>query len=170
MDARKLEEANLSWLMIFLCAQLAAHTNTQFYWEAEAGKPVRHWLLCWWRADWCASKTSACRAAVGSCCAAATGRATQITFCISFKQMTSTVVHVKGWTFLHFGTVNDRFSGERFSGPKTPDDAILFTVSGKTVIADKKDLTHIFFATIRNYIPVGKSEASTAYPWFCEVM
>ena len=41
-------------------------------------------------------------------------------------------------------TVNDRFSGDHysgndhFSGPKPPDDAILFTVSGNTVIADKK--------------------------------
>ena len=33
----------------------------------------------------------------------------------------------------------DRYSGnDRYSGPKPPDDAILFTVSGITAIADKK--------------------------------
>ena len=43
-----------------------------------------------------------------------------------------------------YKTGNDRYSGERYSGndgysgPKTPDDAILFTISGITVIADKK--------------------------------
>ena len=41
-------------------------------------------------------------------------------------------------------TGNDRFSGDRFSGndrfsgTKTPDDAILFTVSGITVIVEQK--------------------------------
>ena len=40
-------------------------------------------------------------------------------------------------------TGNDRYSGDRYSGNdgysglKTPDDAILFTVSGITAIADK---------------------------------
>ena len=40
-------------------------------------------------------------------------------------------------------TGNDRYSGhsysgiDRYSGTKNPDDAILFTVSGITVIADK---------------------------------
>ena len=39
-------------------------------------------------------------------------------------------------------TVNDRYSGDRFSGndgfsgTKTPDDAILFTVSGITVLVE----------------------------------
>ena len=34
-------------------------------------------------------------------------------------------------------TVNDRFSGnDGFSGTKTPDDAILFTVSGITVLVE----------------------------------
>ena len=43
-------------------------------------------------------------------------------------------------------TVNDRFSGDlfsgndRFSGPKTPDNAILFTVSGMTVLVDNSFL------------------------------
>ena len=42
------------------------------------------------------------------------------------------------------GTGNDRYSGDRYSGndgysePKPPDNAILFTVSGITAIADKK--------------------------------
>ena len=31
-------------------------------------------------------------------------------------------------------TVNDRYSGDRFSGTRTPNDAILFTVSGITVM------------------------------------
>ena len=41
-------------------------------------------------------------------------------------------------------TVNDRYSGDRFSGndgfsgTKTPDDAILFTVSGITAIVEQK--------------------------------
>ena len=41
-------------------------------------------------------------------------------------------------------TGNDRFSGDRFcgngrfSGLKPPNDAILFTISGITVIADKE--------------------------------
>ena len=41
-------------------------------------------------------------------------------------------------------TGNDRYSGDgysgidRYSGTKNPDDAILFTVSGITAIADKK--------------------------------
>ena len=41
-------------------------------------------------------------------------------------------------------TGNDVYSGDlysgndRYSGLKTPDDAILFTVSGITAIADKK--------------------------------
>ena len=34
-------------------------------------------------------------------------------------------------------TVNDQFSGnDRFSGTKNPDDAILFTVSGITVLVE----------------------------------
>ena len=41
-------------------------------------------------------------------------------------------------------TGNDRYSGDpfsgndRFSGTKTPDDAILFTVSGITAIVEQK--------------------------------
>ena len=41
-------------------------------------------------------------------------------------------------------TVNDRYSGDRFSGndgfsgTKNPDDAILFTVSGITAIVEQK--------------------------------
>ena len=30
---------------------------------------------------------------------------------------------------LHLSTRNGRFSGDRFSGPKPPDDPILFTIS-----------------------------------------
>ena len=43
-----------------------------------------------------------------------------------------------------YSTGNDVYSGDpysgndRYSGPKPPDDAILFTVSGITAIADKK--------------------------------
>ena len=42
----------------------------------------------------------------------------------------------------HSSTVNDRYSGDRFSGndgfsgTKNPDDAILFTVSGITVLVE----------------------------------
>ena len=34
-------------------------------------------------------------------------------------------------------TGNDVYNGDRYSGLKPPDDAILFTVSGMPVIADK---------------------------------
>ena len=48
---------------------------------------------------------------------------------------------MQNWTYT---TGNDVYSGDRYSGNdqysglKTPDDAILFTVSGITAIADKK--------------------------------
>ena len=47
-------------------------------------------------------------------------------------------------TQLYFNTGNDGYSGDRYSGNdgysglNPPDDAILFTVSGITAIADKK--------------------------------
>ena len=48
-------------------------------------------------------------------------------------------------SFCHFSsTGNDRYSGhgysgiDRYSGTKTPDDAILFTVSGITAIVEQK--------------------------------
>ena len=50
-------------------------------------------------------------------------------------------------------TVNDRYSGDRFSGndgfsgTKTPDDAILFTVSGITAIVEQK------FRKFRGFFP-----------------
>ena len=52
-------------------------------------------------------------------------------------------------------TGNDAYSGDRFcgndgfSGPKPPDHAILFTVSGITAIADKKfrDFVRIVIST-----------------------
>ena len=43
---------------------------------------------------------------------------------------------------MNLSTDNDVYSGDhysgndRYSGPKPPDDAILFTVSGITVVAD----------------------------------
>ena len=46
--------------------------------------------------------------------------------------------------FFNISTGNDRYSGhgysgiDRFSGTKTPDDAILFTVSGITAIVEQK--------------------------------
>ena len=45
---------------------------------------------------------------------------------------------------MHETTGNDVYSGDRYSGndrysgPKPPDDAFLFTVSGITAIADQK--------------------------------
>ena len=50
--------------------------------------------------------------------------------------------------------VNDRFSGDRFSGndgfsgTKTPDDAILFTVSGITVLVE------LFFGKFRHFLSI----------------
>ena len=59
-------------------------------------------------------------------------------------------------------TGNDRYSGDLYSGndgysgPKPPDDAILFTVSGITVIADEKfgnfDLKNAIFMQIDHFI------------------
>ena len=54
---------------------------------------------------------------------------------------------------LEFSTGNDRYSGDRysgidrFSGTKTPDDAILFTVSGITSIVEQK------FRKFRGFFP-----------------
>ena len=46
---------------------------------------------------------------------------------------------MKGYNTGNNGYSGDRYSGnDRYSGPKPPDDAILFTVSGITAIADKK--------------------------------
>ena len=51
-------------------------------------------------------------------------------------------------------TVNDRYSGDRFSGndgfsgTKTPDDAILFTVSGITVLVE------LFFGKFRHFLSI----------------
>ena len=69
VDARKLEEANLSWLMFFLRVQLAAHTNTQFFSEAEAEKPVRHSLLAGGELTAGPVRHQPAWAAVGSFCA-----------------------------------------------------------------------------------------------------
>ena len=50
-----------------------------------------------------------------------------------------------------FNTGNDRYSGhgysgiDRYSGTKTPDDAILFTVSGITAIVEQKFRKFRFF-------------------------
>ena len=51
-------------------------------------------------------------------------------------------------------TVNDRYSGDRFSGndgfsgTKTPDDAILFTVSGITVLVE------LFFGKFQHFLSI----------------
>ena len=51
------------------------------------------------------------------------------------------MVHIGEVASNHY-TVNDRYSGhrysgiDRYSGTKTPDDAILFTVSGITAIVE----------------------------------
>ena len=54
------------------------------------------------------------------------------------------VVSYQVCQLVHQNTGNDVYSGDlysgndRYSGLKTPDDAILFTVSGITAVADKK--------------------------------
>ena len=56
-------------------------------------------------------------------------------------------------------TVNDRYSGDRFSGndgfsgTKTPDDAILFTVSGITVLVE------LFFGKFQLFLSFWRGEA-----------
>ena len=53
-----------------------------------------------------------------------------------------------------FCTVNDRYSGDRFSGndgfsgTKNPDDIILFTVSGITAIVEQTFENFSFFLKI----------------------
>ena len=49
----------------------------------------------------------------------------------------------------YHNTGNDRFSGnDSFSGTKTPDNAILFTVSGITAIEEQKFRKFRFFLKI----------------------
>ena len=56
----------------------------------------------------------------------------------------SFIEHCLNLLYRLFNTDNDRYSGHgysgihRYSGTKTPDDAILFTVSGITAIVEQK--------------------------------
>ena len=59
-----------------------------------------------------------------------------------FSQTFSCPFHVASCCECYLSTINDRYSGDRFSGndgfsgTNTPDNAILFTVSGITILVE----------------------------------